>query len=58
VESNNLYRAPGKKGDEFPSALSSRAGALLSTDCARIQRFHAIEDSSEREADSPIYWKR
>jgi hypothetical protein len=27
-------------------------------DCARMQRFHAIGDSVERETDSPIYWKR
>jgi len=36
----------------FPGAL------MLCTDCVRTQRFHAIGDSFEREADSPIYWKR
>jgi len=33
-------------------------GALLYQNCARIQRFHFIEDSFERKADSPICWKR
>jgi hypothetical protein len=35
-----------------------KAGAPLCTKCARMQRFHAIGDSFEREADSPVCWKR
>jgi hypothetical protein len=44
-----------ERRDGSPGAQSQKAGALLCTDCASIQRFHAIE---EREADFPIYWKR
>ncbi len=42
----------------FFSAFRKKQARHCAMDCARMQRFHAIGDSFEREADSPICWKR
>jgi hypothetical protein len=54
-----------KRLDEYPTLSRphspfclEKQSRSLCTDYARIQHFHGIGDCFEREADSPICWKR